>query len=178
MSDLAALFAAAPVARLGTGKPVFHCGDRVRDVIFVQSGAVALRRVLSEGATLTLQIAEGGALLAEASLFAERYHCDAVVRTDAELRRIRKGAFLAALAGHPDTLMALFAASATEVRAQRARVEILRMKRLSDRLDAWLALQGPPGPGGWAEVADAIGVTPAALYRERAKRRRMGGTPK
>ena len=171
MSDLASLFADAPVSRLRAGERVFHRDDPVHDAILVQSGSIALTRTLIEGEMLTLHVAGPVTLLAEASLFAERYHCDAIARTEMELRRIQRDDLIAALSNRPEILLSLFAASAREVQAQRARVEILRMKRLSDRLDAWLALHGPPDQGGWTRVADAIGVTPAALYRELSRRR-------
>ncbi|SEN31623.1 Crp/Fnr family transcriptional regulator [Palleronia pelagia] len=174
MSDLAALFAHAPLTRVRTGQAVFHRDDPIRDAIFLESGSIALVRTLSEGETLTLHVARPGTLLAEASLFAARYHCDANTRTDTALRRVARGAFLEGLAQSPATLLDLFAGAAKEVQAQRARVEILRMKRLPDRLDAWLTLNGAPGDQPWTEVAEAIGVSPAALYRELAKRRKAG----
>ncbi|WP_172976550.1 Crp/Fnr family transcriptional regulator [Roseivivax sp. THAF40] len=174
MSDLETFFAAAPATRLSAGEPVFHRGDPVKDAIFVASGEIALVRTLSEGETLTLHVARAGALLAEASLFAERYHCDAIAQADTTLRRVKRALLLNHLSEAPDLLLKLFAVSAAEVQSQRARVEILRMKRLSDRLDAWLNLQGPPDPGGWKSVAETIGVTPAALYRELARRRSDG----
>ena len=71
----------------------------------------------------------------------------------------------------PATLMELLCAATRETQDLRARVEVLRLRRLSDRLDAWLDLRGPPPPGGWKAVAEAIGVTPTALYRELARRR-------
>jgi hypothetical protein len=45
------------------------------------------------------------------------------------------------------------------------------MRRVSDRLDAWLELHGEPEKGEWIRVADQIGVSPPALYRELARRR-------
>ena len=61
---------------------------------------------------------------------------------------------------------------AKAVQAQRARIEILRMRRVSDRLNAWVDLHGEPRKGEWINVADQIGVSPPALYRELARRRR------
>ena len=53
----------------------------------------------------------------------------------------------------------------------RSQLEILRLKRVAELLDAWLALNAPPAKGGWIDVAHTIGVSPPALYRELARRR-------
>ena len=45
------------------------------------------------------------------------------------------------------------------------------MKRVSARLDAWLSLRPLPPKGEWAMLADDLGVTREALYRELARRR-------
>jgi hypothetical protein len=39
------------------------------------------------------------------------------------------------------------------------------------RLDAWLTLKRLPPKGEWGALADDIGVTREALYRELARRR-------
>jgi hypothetical protein len=47
------------------------------------------------------------------------------------------------------------------------------LKRVDERLDAWLALHGLsiPPKGKWAEWAAELAVTPEALYRALAIRR-------
>jgi len=95
---------------------LFRREDRVRRIFLIVTGSVKLERGLADGAPLVLKQAAAGALLAEASLFAERYHCDAIA-SEASL---------------------LFDA---------------------------------PRKGQWVDVAEAIGVTPPALYRELARRR-------
>jgi hypothetical protein len=58
------------------------------------------------------------------------------------------------------------------VQRARAQVEIVSLKKVSERLDAWLALSGDlPPKGQWHRLASEIGVTPEALYREIARRR-------
>lgn len=62
---------------------------------------------------------------------------------------------------------------AAQVQQNRARAEILLLKRVSERLDAWIALNGGelPAKGNWHVLADEIGVTAEALYRELSRRK-------
>jgi hypothetical protein len=60
-----------------------------------------------------------------------------------------------------------------EVMRMRSRVEILRRRTVQDRLDGWFALNGGalPAKGSWRSIADDIGVSPEAFYRELQRRR-------
>lgn len=166
------LFDGAPTRRLALGAALFRRDDLVERVYVVNDGRVELERSLPNGEGLVLARAEAGTMLAEASLFAERYHCDAVARRSSVVASLDRAKFLEQLRRHPELALGLLADASGEVQRQRARIEILRLKRVTDRLDAWLTLYDPPGPGGWIDVAEAIGITPPALYRELAKRRR------
>jgi len=64
-----------------------------------------------------------------------------------------------------------FERTAKEVQILRTRIEIMRRRKVADRLDAYLELFEHPKEGDWVRVADWIGVSPPALYRELAKRR-------
>jgi CRP-like cAMP-binding protein len=60
-----------------------------------------------------------------------------------------------------------------EVRNARQRVEIASLRKVSDRLDAWLAWNEDrlPAKGSRGQLAREMGVSPEALYRELANRR-------
>ena len=55
----------------------------------------------------------------------------------------------------------------------RARAEIVSLRTVSARVDAWLALHVGelPARGHWRDLAEEISVAPEALYRELARRR-------
>ena len=171
MSDWVQIFDDAPVRELAKGEVLFRRSDPVRAMFFVRSGAVALERPLTDGGLLTLHLSGPGAALAEASLFAETYHCDAVARLDSSVAAISQAEFKSALRRRPDAAMSMIESHAKALQAQRARIEVMRLRRVSDRLDAWLDIYDEPPKGGWITVADQIGVSPPALYRELAKRR-------
>ena len=166
------IFDDAPTRTLQRGDVLFRREDQIRSMYLVRSGEVALERPLKGGTSLTLHIATEGSALAEASLFATSYHCDAVASTMVQIRVLPRKDFLAAMRDHPDAALGLIETHAKTVQAQRARIEILRLRRVADRLDAWLELHGKPEKGEWIKVADQIGVSPPALYRELAQRKR------
>lgn len=172
MSDWLQIFDGAPLRALEQGAVLFRREDRVSFMYLVLSGAVALERLMKDGTALTLHIAEAGNAVAEASLFAETYHCDAVVRTAAQIATVPRADMLAALEDEPKSALSLIETHTREIQTQRSRIEILRLRRVSDRLDAWLDLYGEPKKGEWIRIADQIGVSPPALYRELAKRKR------
>jgi CRP-like cAMP-binding protein len=156
---------------LKTGATLFRREDPVEFMYLMRAGQIALERPMTDCAALTLHIASEDMALAEASLFADAYHCDAIVRDAAIVAYLPRAAFLAKLQKSPEAALGLIETTAREVQVQRARIEILRLRRVSDRLDAWLDLFGEPAKGGWVRVADGIGVSQPALYRELARRR-------
>lgn len=171
MSDWRSIFEGAIERTHEANARLFVRGAPVDKVYFMRRGSVALERHLPSGDPLVLHVAGPDDLLAEGSLFAETYHCDAVARTHTVTASLPKTVFLRMLRDRPDAAMTLLARACHEVQVQRARVEMLRLKRLGDRLDFWLTLNGEPDLGGWVGVAEAIGVSPPALYRELARRR-------
>ncbi len=171
MSDWIQIFDGAPAREIAKGKAVFRQEDPVRNMYLVQHGRVALERPLTDGGLLTLHIATSGMALAEASLFAKTYHCDAVARSDTNILSVARADFLTALQDRPEAALSLIESHTKEVQAQRARIEILRLRRVSDKLDAWLDVNREPARGQWISVAEQIGVSPPALYRELARRR-------
>lgn len=101
-----------------------------------------------------------------------RYHCDAMAVAPSEVasnprRRLREhlcteAVFSGAWARH----------LGQEIQALRLRSEILSLKTVAARLDAWIAYhRAAPPKGEWKDLADQIGVSPTALYRELASRR-------
>ncbi len=158
---------------LSEGEILFRFGDPVRSLFLVASGGVRLVRHLPHGAALTLQSAEQGSILAEASMFATRYHCDAVALSAARILVLSRRYAIEALTDDP-ALALLWAKHLTlEIHRSRTQVEIMSLKTVEQRLDAWLALRGDlPSRGQWHRLASEIGVTAEALYRELARRRR------
>lgn len=156
------------------GQLLFHRGDTVKEVHFILTGSVHLVRYQSDGSTLILQRAGPGSILAEASLYSETYHCDAVASGRAEIKAYSKASVRRLLANSPEFSHVWARFLAGELQGARLRAEILSLKTVAGRLDAWIAWNGGdlPEKGEWKLVANEIAVSPEALYRELARRRR------
>ena len=151
---------------------LFHRDDRVKFMFLIMAGSVHLVRLHPNGTAVVLQRAAEGSILAEASLFTPEYHCDAVAVTSATAHLVSKTAMQELF--HTDRTFATAWAShlAGEIRNARLRSEILTLKTVAERLDAWIANHGElPGRGNWKSVALEIGTSPEALYREIARRK-------
>ncbi|MEM8777151.1 MAG: Crp/Fnr family transcriptional regulator [Pseudomonadota bacterium] len=167
-------FEGASLRRLQEDDTLFLRDDVVQYAYLVREGRIHLRRALRDGGLLTLHTAIAGDLVAEASLFADQYHCDAVSEaqtTIAVLPRATLLAYMKSLPSNSAIAIGAFERSVRELQTLRTRIEVMRLKKVADRLDAYLELFGPPKKGAWVQVADWIGVTPPALYRELARRR-------
>ncbi|MBL8831840.1 MAG: Crp/Fnr family transcriptional regulator [Rhodospirillales bacterium] len=158
---------------LAAGQTLFRRDDPVASIHAVLAGEMRLVRHRDDGGVLVLQRARAGALLAEASLFAKRYHCDAIAGGPARVLAVGREAFRRRLAGDADLAAGFAATLAREVQAARLHAELLAMRTVAERLEGWLAWHDGalPAKGGWRDLAAEIGVTPEALYREIARRR-------
>ena len=156
-----------------SGQFLFHVGDKVRLIHFVEEGAVHLIRHQADGTALVLQRARPGAILAEASVHSDAYHCDAVAMAPTRTLALPLHEIRTRIATSPGFSDSWTRHLAHEVQRARLHAEILSLKTVAARLDAWIAWNDghPPEKGEWKPVAEQIGVSPAALYREHAKRR-------
>ena len=152
------------------GATIFLQNDKVTSMFQIVEGEAKLIRPNLNGGTLVLQRAVARSILAEASLFATNYHCDAVAATDVNVRVIQRTALRRRFESDPAFAKAWVDHLAQEIRATRLRAEILSLKTVSERLSAWLENHGPlPAKGNWKGLAQELGTSAEALYREIAK---------
>jgi CRP-like cAMP-binding protein len=173
MSDaLALLFDTAEPRRIYAGARLFHGGDPVHDMYLVTEGAVDLTRVTGTGASVILQRARPGQVLAEASAYSATYHCDAQAIMPALVRSVPVVDFRARLKADPALAERWAAHLAHAVQTARLRAEIRTLRTVAERLDAWLGEgRALPAKGAWQDLAAELGVSREALYRELARRR-------
>ena len=156
-----------------TGHHLFQLGDKVTVIHFIEQGSVQLIRHQADGSVLVLQRARSGSILAEASLYSDVYHCDAVAVTPSRAISWPKQAIRDRLMTNPAFSDAWARRLAHEVQRTRLQAEILSLKTVAARLDAWIAWNDGQAPekGAGKAVAEQIGVSPEAFYRELARRR-------
>ncbi|WP_167524595.1 MULTISPECIES: Crp/Fnr family transcriptional regulator [unclassified Mesorhizobium] len=156
---------------LARGEILFRKDDPTAGLYQVKQGQVRLSRVDHTGREVVLHAACAGGLIAEASLFAQVYQCDAVAMTDATVRLYPKDALLAELRQNPEALAGFAAGLAHELMALRARLELRNIRSARERVETYLALNtGADGRtialrGTAKALAAELGLTHEALYR-------------
>lgn len=158
---------------------LFRQGDEATAIYLVDSGRLRLERHTSDGRLVVIHTARPGEFFAEASLFSEVYHCDAVAAEACRVRRYPKGAVLAALRADPVSAMSFLAVVARQLQDLRQRLELRNVRSAQDRVRLFLALHADPGgtvtlPGPLQDIAADIGLTREALYRALAALERRG----
>jgi CRP/FNR family transcriptional regulator, dissimilatory nitrate respiration regulator len=173
MSDLIqSIFENGKTHQLEKSDVLFRAGDAVSSMHFVIDGSLDLVRHSQTGIKLILQRAKANQVLAEASAHSDHYHCDAVATQPTVLTSVPKRYFHAILTEDNAVNLAWLKHLSSAVQAARYRAEIRTLKTVSDRLDAWLDFKGTIPPKGQLQnLAEELGVSREALYRELARRR-------
>jgi CRP-like cAMP-binding protein len=157
---------------LEPGEALFHRGDTVRRVYFVTRGAIHLVRHQASGTSLVIQRARAGQIVAEASLFATTYHCHAVAMLPTAVWSVAKPELLRRISADPSVGLIFMKTLSHELQHSRFQVEVLSMKTVAARLEAWIEWNGElPPKGEWVNLAAELAVSPEALYREFGRRR-------
>lgn len=159
---------------------LFHAGEPVASVYVILSGQVRMMRMNQTGAEVTVDRAGPARWLAEASLFAARYHCDAMADTEACLLSYPKAAVLEGMQRQPALATELMIDLARRLHEARLRIEILNIPRAQERLLAYLQAHASGEnaeftlPGSWKALAGEIGLTHESVYRALAQLQREG----
>lgn len=163
-----ALMALASRRSVEAGQGLFRCGDVPRSLVFVKAGEVQLLRRGRDGKDIVLQRSRGG-FVAEASIDASAYHCDAVATTAADLILFPIAEFKVALEGNGEFHRAWSSNLARVVRTLRAQCERLSLNTAAERIIHYLESEGEAGSitldqsrKAWATE---MGLTHEALYR-------------
>jgi CRP/FNR family transcriptional regulator, dissimilatory nitrate respiration regulator len=171
---------ASVVRRLARGEALFRQGDPAAAIFTLEQGQLRLLRQTGDGRTVALHTARPGELFAEASLFSELYHCDAIAAAPSRVRRYPKRQILAAIRCDPALAERFIAVLARQVQALRARLEERTIRSARDRVLRHLVLAADAGSGTLRlggtlmDLAAEIGLTHEALYRTLARLERDG----
>lgn len=164
---------------LAKGQLVFATSDPTRGLFLVQSGLVRLVRRAADGNEITLHIARPGQFFAEASLFTECYHCDAVADLPSRLLAFGKEQVLTALCSDPNDALRWIQHLSRQIQKLRAQAALLCLNSADDRVLSFLRTQCWDGPEvivdrPWKTIASELGLTHETLYRTLARLERRG----
>jgi CRP/FNR family transcriptional regulator, dissimilatory nitrate respiration regulator len=159
------------VRELAPGEQLFRQGDRAAAIYKVESGRLRLIRRTIDDHLVALHTARRGEFFAEASLFAEAYHCDAVAAAQSRVRVYPKAMVMEALRTDPALAESFMARLARQVQELRARMELRNIRSARERVLQYLRLRaGALGrsiaiEGQLQDISAEIGMTREALYR-------------
>ena len=167
----ASLEAGSAVRVLAPGELLFRQGDPAVAIYKVESGRLRLIRRTVDDHLVILHTARRGEFFAEASLFADAYHCDAVAAVPSSVRVYPKQNAMNAMRKDPALAMAFTARLARQLQELRARMELRNIRSARDRVLQYLRLRAGvqgrsiPVEGQLQDIAAEIGMTREALYR-------------
>ena len=171
-TELERLFDGGRPLVISPGGLLFQSRQTVQKMYLVTRGCLLLVRHTRSGERLVLHRSHPGSVVAEASAYAVHYHCDAVAPDGVEVSSVPKSRFLAALEASPPLAESWAASLARATQSARLKAEIRSLPRVAGRLDAWLdSGHALPEKGHIQSLAEELGVTREALYRELSKRR-------
>lgn len=145
------------------GDLVFRQGDPTVGLYRVEHGLVFLRRFTPNGDTMILHRAERAQLFAEASIFSETYHCDAVMAGVGQVTRVCKLEVQNALHNNPAFAESFNRLLARQVQQYRHRFEMLTIKSAPERV--LTAIQAGYLDDSISDFAKQINLTHEACYR-------------
>jgi CRP/FNR family transcriptional regulator, dissimilatory nitrate respiration regulator len=161
----------AELEHLAAGDVLFSQGDAATAIYAVESGRVQLTRRTVDDHLVVLHTARAGDVFAEAALFADAYHCDAVAATPSRIWRYPKDQLLPTFRANPDLSVAFMARLARQVQGLRSRLELRNIRSARERVFQHLLLAaGPDGrtvalDGPLQDMAADLGLTREAVYR-------------
>jgi len=156
---------------LKKGDVLFYPKDNVRYMYVVKQGEVKMIRHTRNGDLAILQLAKTGDLLAEASLFSEKYHCMAVVESErVELLLFERIALLHALKMDSKSMLELLSLFSQQIRQQRTMLELHRIRSARQRIYTYFQLHVDKNHQitmscSYKDLAYQLGLTHEALYR-------------
>ena len=166
-----ALEGGSQVRELASGELLFRQGDPAAAIYKVESGRLRLIRRTVDDHLVILHTARRGELFAEAALFADAYHCDAIAAAPSRVRVYPKPKVMEALHTDPALAEAFMARLARQLQELRARMELRNIRSARDRVLQYLRLRaGVQGrviqiEGQLQDIAAEIGMSREALYR-------------
>ncbi len=166
-------------SEMSQGGYLFRRNDPVRQLHVIAQGTCQLERTTMDGRALPLALLGPGQVVAEGSLFNERYGCDCRVVDCARVRSFPRQAVLDLMIQRPTLAQDWLSALAHQVMDLRTRLELRNVKSARERITLHLALQADAEgryivPVSYKSLAQELGLSHEALYRTLARMEQAG----
>lgn len=166
--------------QLNVRETLFRRNEVAFALFAVEVGRIRLVRYLANGTEVCLHVSRVGESFAEAALFSEVYHCDAIADRPSRVAVYPKEAILQLMQSRPDAALSFTALLAKHVQSLRTQLELRNVHSARDRTLQYLFLLIEPGQSvimfdrPLKDVATDIGLTHEAFYRALAQLKREG----
>ncbi len=157
--------------KLFSGQYIFYKGDPAKHIYAVESGQVHLKRPTPEGRSVLIHVAGDGDSFAEAALFSDVYHCDAVAEAETIIHTYPKTRVLDALRSQPDKTEQYTVLLSSQVRSLRTQLELRNILSAKERIVHYLLLKADPATRELVfhiplkEMAAELGLAKETFYR-------------
>jgi CRP-like cAMP-binding protein len=159
---------------------LFRQGDKTFAIFEIEQGRLRLVRHTIDDRAVVLHTAREREFFAEAALFADAYHCDAVAAVASRVRAYPKRQMLATFRADPAVAERFMSVLAHQIHTLRNRLEERNIRSARERVMHHLVLAaGADGrtvrvDGTLIDLAAEIGLTREVLYRTLAALEKAG----
>ncbi len=150
---------------------LFRQGDPATAIFGVEVGRIRMVRHTVDDHVAVLHTVGKGEMFAEAALFADTYHCDAIAAVPTRVRMYPKPETLQALLSDAGMAVSFMSALAHQVQVLRTRLEQRNIRSARERVTQYLRLSADARDGSvrisgtLMELAAEMGLSHEALYR-------------
>ena len=175
LSDFKAIFSVSTSPKKRNYKAnefVFRQGSPAHSIFAVEKGQVKLERSTIEGRTALMHRIQAGDSFAEAALFSDVYHCNAITTKPSEVILFPKEDVLNALCDNPPMALKYISHLSSQVRALRTRLELSNILSARERILQFILVYIEPGKreiflkSTLKDFAAELGLAHETLYRE------------
>ena len=142
---------------------VFKQGTLTSGLMRLKSGVVSVQRVSRDGKVSVMHKVSAGEMFAEASLFTDRYHCDAFCVEACNVEWVDKYQVFSEMNSNPLFSISLMEYMAQRLQGSRELLELRNVPSAEERILAGIRLGLMTDT--IAAFAEHIGITHAACYR-------------
>lgn len=166
-----------PVTRiihLLKGEYLFHQGDEVKFLYKIQTGRIRLQRFTMDGKESVMYEGVANESFAEASLFSNHYHCDAIVMQKSTIEAYVKQELLMEIQSNPAGNQAYMAQLARQIQRLRTDLELRNINSAHERIYHFLILNADDTgkvtlDSSLKDLARQLGLAHETLYRALAR---------